>query len=107
MKHLEVPEYHYALPWYLSLGVDESGNTSLLTKGADFVELYETDEESTSQVEFSIFTNGDAVIISPNSNLISQVLEVEHKPKLYSKLWNNLLDWIVEQRKRQPLNGTF
>ena len=104
-RYLEVPEYHYALPWYLSLSADESGNTSLLTKGADFVELYETDEESTSQVEFSIFTNGDAVIISPNSNLISQVLEVEHKPKLYSKLWNNLLDWIVEQRKRQPLNG--
>ena len=104
-RYLEVPEYHYALPWYLSLSADESGNTSLLPKGADFVELYETDAESTSQVEFSIFTNGDAVIISPNSNLISQVLEVEHKPKLYSKLWNNLLDWIVVQRKRQPLNG--
>ena len=56
-RYLEVPEYHYALPWYLSLGADDSGNTSLLTKGADFVELYETDEESISQVEFSIFTN--------------------------------------------------
>lgn len=110
-RYLEVPEYNYALPWYLLLGTSESGKSTLLKEGADFTELYQVDSEDSSDVDkavqFSIFSNDNAVIITPTSKLVSQKEEIEGKPKLYSKLWLNLLQWIIEHRKRQPLNGVI
>ena len=44
-------------------------------------------------------------MIIPSGNLVSQDIEIEGKPRLYAKLWRNLLDWIITQRARQPLNG--
>ncbi|WP_373778655.1 type VI secretion system membrane subunit TssM, partial [Glaesserella sp.] len=105
-RYLDTSKYQYDLPWYLLLGTEDSGKSSLLKENGGFVELYQSDDEETAKsVEFSIFNNEKAVLIVPNGNLVSQHIEVEDKPRLYTKLWKNLLDWTAEQRGRQPLNG--
>ncbi|MDU8924525.1 type VI secretion system membrane subunit TssM [Pasteurellaceae bacterium LIM206] len=110
-RYLGLPKtkYQYALPWYLLLGTEGSGKSSLLKENGGFVELYRSDDEdiSADNVEFSIFNTKNAVMLMPNSNLVSQHIEIEGKPRLYAKLWKNLLDWVVEQRERQPFNGVI
>ncbi|MBN6073742.1 type VI secretion system membrane subunit TssM [Aggregatibacter actinomycetemcomitans] len=107
-RYLDTSKYQHVLPWYLLLGIEGSGKSSLLKENGGFVELYENDDDDeTNKVEFSIFTNEKAVVIVPNGNLVSQNIEVENKPRLYAKLWKNLLDWTAEQRGRQPLNGVL
>lgn len=103
-RHINQQDYAYFLPWYLILGIEDSGKTTLLQEGGNFTKLY-NDEEGEQQVNFSIFTNKQAVVINPNHNLIEQLDNIEEKPKLYKKLWGNLLHQIAEQRARQPLNG--
>ena len=105
-RYLDTTKYHHALPWYLLLGLPNSGKSSLLRENGGFSELYkDDDDESINRVEFSIFNNEKAVVIMPSGNLVLQNIEIEGKPRLYTKLWKNLLDWIAEQRGRQPLNG--
>lgn len=107
-RYLDTSKYQYDLPWYLLLGTEDSGKSSLLKENGGFVELYQNnDEETANSVEFSIFNNEKAVVLVPNGNLVSQELEIEGKPRLYAKLWKNLLDWTAEQRGRQPLNGVI
>lgn len=106
-RYVDTPKYQYVLPWYLLLGTENSGKSSLLKESGGFIELYQDDEENevSHKVEFSLFNNEKAVVIVPNGNLVSQDIDIEEKPRLYAKLWKNLLDWAVEQRARQPLNG--
>lgn len=104
-RHLDTTKYQHVLPWYLMLGIENSGKSSLLKENGGFTQLYQDDEIESSGVEFAIFNHEKAVVILPNGNLVSQNVEVEEKPRLYNKLWKNLLEWVTEQRGRQPLNG--
>ena len=109
-RYVDTSKYHYALPWYLLLGTEGSGKASLLRENGGFTELYQPDDEGeesedANKVEFSLLNNEKAVVIIPSGNLVSQDIEIEGKPRLYAKLWRNLLDWIITQRARQPLNG--
>lgn len=108
-RHTNQQDYAYALPWYLIIGMDNSGRDTLLQEGGNFTKLYNDDNEEDLQqkVNFSIVSNEKAVIICPNQALINQTDEIEEKPKLYHKLWHNLLNLVVEQRTRQPLNGVI
>ncbi|WP_424405440.1 type VI secretion system membrane subunit TssM [Pasteurella sp. PK-2025] len=109
-RYLNTSQYQHVLPWYLMLGTENSGKSSLLKESGGFVQLYQDDEDDLAKyknVEISIFNNEKAVVIVPNGNLVSQHIEIEGKRKLYPKLWKNLLEWMTVQRNRQPLNGVI
>ena len=68
-RYLDTTKYHHALPWYLLLGLPNSGKSSLLRENGGFSELYkDDDDESINRVEFSIFNNEKAVVIIPSGN---------------------------------------
>lgn len=104
-RYVDNQRYQYVLPWYFVLGTEHSGKKTLLREAGNFTELHPIDGESA--VYFSLFTNEQAVLICPSHELILQIDNIENKPKLYAKLWGNLLTWVKEQRVRQPLNGVI
>lgn len=103
-RYVDDQRYHYTLPWYLALGTENSDKETLFKEGGNFSALYNL-EDSSTKVHFSLLANQQAVIICPSDNLVSQIDNIEEKPRLYNKLWWNLLVWLKTQRKRQPLNG--
>lgn len=103
-RYINQQDYAYALPWYLVIGTEKSGKKTLLHEGANFTQLYDKSEMQ-ENTYFSILVNEKAVLVCPDNQLIHQTNEIEGKPKLYSKLWANLLKLIVNERHRQPLNG--
>lgn len=102
---IERQDYQYVLPWYIALGIEDSGKKTLLKEGGHFVELYDSGEGVGEPVQFKLLSNEQAVILCPKHTLIAQQDNIENKPYLYSKLWNQLLNWTAETRPRQPLNG--
>lgn len=106
-RYLNNKDFEYALPWYILIGGENSGKKSILRNGGGFSELYPNDLTLGSKVNFSIFSNENAVIITPSNNMINQYDNIDEKPGLYSKLWKNLLLWTKEQRERQPFNGVL
>ncbi|PJG85420.1 type VI secretion system membrane subunit TssM [Conservatibacter flavescens] len=105
-RYVDHPKYEYNLPWYIMLGTTDSGKHTLLKEGGNFSELY-TSENLEHHINFTVLNNENAVIICPENQLLEQIDNIENKPRLYVKLWANLLLWVREQRNRQPLNGVI
>lgn len=98
--------YLYSIPWYLTLGDQGSGKSSLL-RNSDLSFLL---DDSASDIEFlqadrdfEWWVSDDAVIIDPKGNLPRTGRAVgSHKE---AHLWDAFLQWLKVSRERRPLNG--
>ncbi|CNF22673.1 lipoprotein [Yersinia nurmii] len=108
-RYLNTPRYLYQLPWYLMLGTEQSGKTTLLREGYKLTEIYSPDAskgDDAAQLQVRCWAGEKAVVVDPTGKLIEQPEQgAEGKPQLYSRLWQELLGWLQHNRKRQPLNG--
>ncbi len=97
----------YQMPWYLMLGDEGSGKTTLLKESCKLTSLYDVEETAdTPKLHVNCQLGEQAVIVDINGLLVSQPNDSDSdKPKLYSRLWQSLLQWLVSERNRQPLNG--
>lgn len=124
----------YQLPWYLVLGEENAGKTSLITRSNQSFALSAVtqsgsrvynDEHLAYKVDWWI--GHEAVLIDPPGEFISQpeAGPAEHqqenraapaphsqskvRPVLpagtHPRLWLHLMDWLGRKRSRRPLNG--
>ena len=129
--------YLYKLPWYLVIGAEDSGKTSLINRsGQNFslTTVTKAGEKSRSvrrrsdsvdlPYKFDWWISNDAVLIDPDGKLLTQnhlnvqdhdeegfllegAREGDDDLTLTSRLWTHFVDWIGKTRSRRPLNGAI
>nr|WP_150776743.1 type VI secretion system membrane subunit TssM [Pseudomonas fluorescens]VVM46621.1 hypothetical protein PS652_00562 [Pseudomonas fluorescens] len=117
----------YQLPWYLVLGEQNAGKTSLITRSNQSFALSQVTRAGASahqdaDLAYPIdwWMGGEAVLIDPPGELLSQPewplphessAEGEGSVHLglpagtHQRLWLHLLDWLARTRSRRALNG--
>lgn len=100
------PNTVYQLPWYLVIGEQQSGKTTLLEEGYSFTTLQQLETDIQTKCLINALLGEQAITFDVNGLLIEQPNTDDiGKPKLYNKLWFSFLNWLLETRNRQPLNG--
>lgn len=100
----------YAMPWYLMVGLTGSGKSSLVHRANPANKLNpKLDAELRDIVsgqQVSSWVGESAVIWDPSGQLLAQpALEDDLEGVRHARLWQHLLQWLCENRRRQPLNG--
>lgn len=96
----------YQLPWYMVIGPQNSGKTTLLEcSGLDFP-LNQTDGHYTRYIEHSqhcewYFAN-HAVLLDAAGRFFDQ-----HENELSKPIWGQFLKALRNKRRRRPLNGVI
>jgi type VI secretion system protein ImpL len=89
--------YKYKLPWYMMVGTDASGKSSLLS-GFTHDKLYDDDEDD-SAVTWWFLKNGVVLDIKGESFIPEDGLNADDKS------WNIILNMLSRYRSARPLNG--
>lgn len=134
IKHdFKEENYLYKLPWYLVVGLDSSGKTSLINRsGQEFLftsALKASKMISENPVSCNWWISNNAILIDPDGKLLSQppaprmtikeyetaindnavnsmLLKPDEKdPEITKHLWLHFLNWIKNVRAQRPLNG--
>ncbi|WP_018870966.1 type VI secretion system membrane subunit TssM [Thioalkalivibrio sp. ALgr3] len=103
----------YSLPWYMVLGPDDSGKTSLINRSGLRFALTRTvlqpeeDEGSGRRVDW--WVSDQAVLVEPGEGLLEHDSGRDENAMdaVSQGLWSNLVDWIRVQRPRRPLDGVL
>lgn len=102
----------YRLPWYLLIGVPESGKTSLIHRvnSASRLNIRLNSElrELSKGQSVDIWLGDEAVIFDPKGRLlIQQAAGDGQEAPTTDYQWYHLLRWLNNNRPRQPLNGVI
>ena len=89
--------YKYKLPWYLIVGAEKSGKSSLLS-GFTHEQIYD-DENENADCTWWFLKGG--VILDINGKLTNNT----GKNRQFDKNWNMILNMIARYRNAKPLNG--
>ncbi|WP_225182063.1 type VI secretion system membrane subunit TssM [Pectobacterium aroidearum] len=100
----------YAMPWYLTIGLAGSGKSSLIHRANPANKMNPKLDAELRDVaagqQVSSWVGESAVIWDPSGQLLAQPeLEGDSLGQRYARLWQHLLQWLSENRRRQPLNG--
>ncbi len=109
-QNLNSKNYLYSLPWYLVLGLENAGKTSLINRsGQNFSfssALRASGQKSENPFSFDWWIGDDSVLIDPDGELLSQgALDQESDSQLERRLWLHFVNWLEKTRNRRPLNG--
>lgn len=113
--NLNSSNYLYALPWYLVLGLETSGKTSLINRsGQSFVfstVMKASTKKSENPYGFDWWIGNDSVLIDPDGELLTQG-QIENSKDdnivdtdITRRLWLHFTTWLEKTRSRRPLNG--
>ncbi|WP_199187175.1 MULTISPECIES: type VI secretion system membrane subunit TssM [unclassified Photobacterium] len=111
LKHsLNKRNYLYSLPWYLVLGLENAGKTSLINRSSqDFVfsnVMRASGKKSENPYSFDWWIGDDAVLIDPDGELLTQRQnEKDNDGEMERRLWLNFVNWLEKTRSQRPLNG--
>lgn len=109
--NLNQRNYLYALPWYLVLGTENTGKTSLVNRsGQSFVfssvMKASSGKSSDNLHHFDWWIGEEAVLIDPDGELLTQGYHDENSDgQLERRLWVHFIEWLERTRSRRPLNG--
>lgn len=101
----------YRLPWYLVMGVENAGKTSLINRsGQNFAltHVLKASGQASKQgaLGFDWWIGDKAVLIDPDGELLTQgALEGQEPEALHSRLWSHFVGWLEENRAQRPLDG--
>ncbi|EPA8650740.1 type VI secretion system membrane subunit TssM [Photobacterium damselae] len=104
--------YLYALPWYLVLGLENAGKTSLINRsGQNFVfssVMRASGKKSENPFSFDWWIGDDSVLIDPDGELLTQRQnEAGTDGEMERRLWLHFVQWLEKTRSRRPLNGVI
>ncbi len=102
----------YAQPWYLVLGLENAGKTSLINRsGQDFPvtsAMRAAGQRSENQYSFDWWIGKESVLIDPDGELLSQQQNVQGSDgALERRFWQHFIGWLGKTRSRRPLNGVI
>lgn len=123
LNNMERRRSLYQLPWYLVLGEENAGKTSLITRSNQSFSLSHVTKAGVRAQEEQLaypvdwWIGDEAVLIDPPGEFLSHPdspaenveQQGKHKPVLptgtHARLWSHLLDWLTRNRSRRALNG--
>ena len=109
-KSLNKRNYLYTLPWYLVLGLENAGKTSLINRsGQKFVfssVMRASGNRTENPFTFDWWIGDHSVLIDPDGELLTQG-QTEQDPdgQITRRLWLHFVSWLETTRSRRPLNG--
>ena len=105
-------DYLYALPWYMVIGSEGAGKTSLINRSDQkYTQSLYHHNKKRGQValpyKIDWWIGNDAVIIDPDGELISDQIpqDYEEHTELPQRVWKECINWLERTRSRRPLNG--
>ncbi|MCE0559228.1 MULTISPECIES: type VI secretion system membrane subunit TssM [unclassified Motilimonas] len=109
-QSLNCRNYLYELPWYLVLGMENAGKTSLINRsGQSFVlssVMRASGNKSENPFSFDWWVGDKAVLIDPDGELLAQKSSQQGDSEgLERNLWLHFVTWLDRKRSRRPLNG--
>lgn len=119
-KNVKKRDPLYALPWYLVLGLEEAGKTSLINRsGQNFTlssVMRASGQKSENQYSFDWWIGDQSVLIDPSGKLLAQGYQSESSlagdknseggnGETERRLWKHFVEWLEKTRTRRPLNG--
>jgi len=109
-QSLNTRNYLYSLPWYLVLGLENAGKTSLINRsGQNFAlssVMRASGQKSENPYSFDWWIGDESVLIDPDGELLTQGnRNQDNDGELERRLWLNFVNWLEKTRSRRPLNG--
>ncbi len=100
----------YKLPWYLVMGVENAGKTSLINRSGQNFSLTHVMKVSgqgkRTRYGFDWWIGDRAVLIDPDGELLTQKALNNGEPgELESRLWDHFVAWLERERAERPLDG--
>eukprot|EP00003_Mantamonas_plastica_P022962 TRINITY_DN400_c0_g1_i2.p1 TRINITY_DN400_c0_g1~~TRINITY_DN400_c0_g1_i2.p1 ORF type:complete len:1196 (-),score=155.37 TRINITY_DN400_c0_g1_i2:2296-5883(-) len=98
----------YRLPWYLVIGLEDAGKTSLIQRaGQTYTLTNVTRNNRTDRNPFGFdwWIGDDGVLIDPDGELLSQNQGQGASAEVQQRLWQHFMAWLEQNRSQRPLNG--
>ncbi|MDC0612211.1 type VI secretion system membrane subunit TssM [Vibrio sp.] len=100
----------YVLPWFVVLGVENAGKTSLINRsGQKFsfsTAMKASGQKSENPYSFDWWIGDKGVLIDPDGELLTQGnRDEDNDGELERRLWKHFVEWLDKTRNRRPLNG--
>ncbi|MEQ5816054.1 type VI secretion system membrane subunit TssM [Marinobacter sp. NFXS11] len=98
----------YRLPWYLVMGLEDAGKSSLIQRSGQTYTL--TNVTRNNRVDrnafgFDWWIGDEGVLIDPDGELLSQGQGEGAGAEIQQRLWNHFIAWLERNRPQRPLNG--
>ncbi|AEF55513.1 type VI secretion system membrane subunit TssM [Marinomonas posidonica] len=104
--------YLYSLPWYLVMGLENAGKTSLINRsGQNYTfstVLKSSGIKSKNTYSFDWWVGDKSVLIDPDGEILTQGLNLtgsDSDGEVEKGLWLHFLTWLEKTRSQRPLNG--
>ncbi|MDV3504787.1 type VI secretion system membrane subunit TssM [Marinobacter sp. M-5] len=98
----------YRLPWYLVMGLEEAGKTSLIQRSGQTYTLTNVTRNARADrnpLGFEWWIGDHGVLIDPDGELLSQNQGEGATAELQQRLWKHFIQWLERNRPQRPLNG--
>ncbi|WP_336365607.1 type VI secretion system membrane subunit TssM [Marinobacter sp. C2H3] len=98
----------YRLPWYLLLGAEGAGKTSLIQRsGQTYTLTNVTREQRTDRNPVAVdwWVGDDGVLLDPDGALLVHGETAGADAPMHARLWRHFLRWLEQNRPQRPLNG--
>ncbi|SHH79413.1 Intracellular multiplication and human macrophage-killing [Vibrio aerogenes CECT 7868] len=109
-KNINKRDFLYTHPWYLVLGLENAGKTSLINRsGQNFTMtsvMRASGQKSENPYSFDWWIGDKAVVIDPDGELLTQGhRDADTDGEMERRLWKHFVEWLERTRNRRPLNG--
>lgn len=98
----------YRQPWYLVMGLEGAGKTSLVQRSGlscTLSRVVRNGHTDLNPLVFDWWISDKGVLIDPDGELISQAPEDPSRAEISRRLWQHFLHWLAQKRPQRPLNG--
>lgn len=99
----------YKLPWYLVMGLEDAGKTSLIQRSGQTYTLTNVTRNARTERNpygFEWWVGDNGVLIDPDGELLSQDAgQGSAGSEIQQRLWHHFLGWLEQNRPQRPLNG--
>ena len=98
----------YRLPWYLVMGLEDAGKTSLIQRSGQTYTLTNVTRNNRGDRNafgFDWWIGDEGVLIDPDGELLSQSQGEGAGAEIQQRLWNHFIAWLERNRPQRPLNG--
>ncbi|WP_373054853.1 type VI secretion system membrane subunit TssM [Vibrio salinus] len=109
-KNLGQKNSLYALPWFVVLGLENAGKTSLINRSGQKFSfssvMKASGQKSENPYSFDWWIGDQGVLIDPDGELLTQGnRDEDNDGELERRLWKHFVEWLDRTRSRRPLNG--
>ncbi|MDN6319604.1 MAG: type VI secretion system membrane subunit TssM [Marinobacter sp.] len=96
----------YRLPWYLLMGLEDAGKSSLIQRSGQTYTLTNVTRNNRADrnpLGFDWWIGDNGVLIDPDGELLSQ--NQGATGEIQQRLWAHFIHWLERNRSQRPLNG--